>query len=202
MPETELLVDNYLKYGRISINETKITASNSIVYFPAELHLHPIKHSQHFNIDVIQCSLLLENSKISEAKPVHDFYNSTEPCNTRDILFEFMIPDYNIKKIEDRRKDGDIELGLNLNIHIELLPIQGSAITGKRTAPTRLNLRIFRSQWEDIILPAFGYSKEYIQNEPEKEKGISILSKAIKFLKQNWDKIIQLVINIWSKSSH
>ena len=113
-----------------------------------------------------------------------------------------MIPDNNIKKIEDKRKGGDVELGLNLNFYLDLLSIQGGKIKDKRTSPTRLYLNISKSQWEGAILPAFGCSKEYIQNEPEKEKGISILSKAIKFLKQNWYKIIQLVINIWSKSSH
>ena len=67
MPETQLLIDNDLEYGSISIGETKITASNSFIYIPAKLHLHLIKPSQHFNIDVIQCSLLLEGSEISES---------------------------------------------------------------------------------------------------------------------------------------
>ena len=201
MPETQLLIDNYLEYGSISIGETKITASNSFIYIPAKLHLHPIKPSQHFNIDEIECSLLLNNSEISNSTKKL-CYNSINHSHDLDILFKFMIPDNNIKKIEDKRKGGDVELGLNLNFYLDLLSIQGSKIKGKRTSPTRPYLNISKSQWEGAILPAFGCSKEYIQNKPEKEKGISILSKAIKFLKQNWDKIIQLVINIWSKSSH
>lgn len=201
MPETQLLIDNYLEYGSISICETNIKASNSIVYVPAKLHLHPIKPSQHFNIDVIQYSLLLEGSPLSKSQTnIH--LDSRGPILDHDTNFEFMIPDNNIKEIEKRRKGNDVELGINLNFHLKLFPIQGTAIEGKRMSAAHLNLKIFRSQWEETILPAFGYSKEYIQNEPEKEKGISILSKAIKFLKQNWDKIIQLVINIWSKSSH
>ena len=172
-----------------------------ILYIPAELHLHPIKPSQHFNIDEIECSLLLNNSEISNSTKKL-CYNSINHSHDLDILFKFMIPDNNIKKIEDKRKGGDVELGLNLNFYLDLLSIQGSKIKGKRTSPTRPYLNISKSQWEGAILPAFGCSKEYIQNKPEKEKGISILSKAIKFLKQNWDKIIQLVINIWSKPSH
>ncbi len=204
MPKTELLIDNYLEYGRISIDSEKITASNSIVYIPAELHLHLIKPSQHFNIDEIECSLLLNNSEISNSTKKLDYsYNSKGTSHNPDILFKFMIPDNNIKKIEEWRKYGDIELGLNLNFYLDLLSIQGSKIKGKKTSPARLYLNIFRSRWEEIILPAFGYSKEYLQNEPGKEKRVSILSKATKFLKENWDKIIQLVINfIWSKSSH
>lgn len=201
MPKTQLLIDNYLEYGSISIDSAKIKASNSILYIPAELYLHPIKPSQHFNIDEIECSLLLNDSEISNSTKKLD-YNSKGLSHDLDILFKFMIPDNNIKKIEEWRKDGDIELGLNLNFHLELLPIPTSEIKGKRTSPTRLNLKIFRSQWEDTILPAFRYSKEYLQNEPEKAKRITILSKVKKFFKENWDKIIQLVINIWSKSSH
>lgn len=101
MPETELLIDNYLKYGRISINETKITASNSIVYFPAELHLHPIKPSQHFNIDKIECGLLLNNSEISNSTKKL-CYNSVNHSHDLDILFKFMIPDNNTKKINEK----------------------------------------------------------------------------------------------------
>ena len=201
MPETELLIDNYLEFGRISIDSEKITASNSIIYIPAKLYLHPIKPLQHFNIDEIECSLLLNNSEISNSTIKLD-YNSKGHSRDRDILCKFMIPDNNIKKIEDKRKGGDVELGINLNFYLDLLSIQGSKIKGKKTSPNRLYLNISKSQWEGAILPAFGCSKEYIQNEPEKEKGISILSKAIKFLEQNWDRIIQLVINIWSKSSH
>lgn len=202
MSEINLLIDGYYGYGTISIDVAKITASNSIICIPAELDLHPIKPVQHFNIDEIECSLLLNNSEISNSTKKL-CYNSINHSHDLDILFKFMIPDNNIKKIEDKRKDGDVELELNLNFYLDLLPIKGSEIKGKRMSPTHLNLKIFRSQWEDIILPAFGYSKEYLQNELEKEKGILILSKAIKFLKQNWDKIIQLVINfIWSKSSH
>lgn len=202
MPKTQLLIDNYLEYGSISIDSAKIKASNSILYIPAELYLHPIKPSQHFNIDEIECSLLLNDSEISNSTKKLD-YNSKGLSHDLDILFKFMIPDNNIKKIEEWRKDGDIELGLNLNFHLELLPIPTSEIEGKRISPSHLNLKIFRSQWEDTSLPAFGYSKEYLQNEPEKAKRITILSKVKKFLKENWDKIIQLAINfIWSKSSH
>jgi hypothetical protein len=67
MPETQLLIDN-LEYGSISIDSAKIKASNSILYIPAELYLHPIKPSQHFNIDEIECSFLLNNSEISKDK--------------------------------------------------------------------------------------------------------------------------------------
>ncbi len=159
MPETELLIDNYLEYGSISIGETKIKASNSFIYIPAKLHLHPIKPSQHFNIDVIEYSLLLNNSEISNSTKKPDYpYNSKVHSHDPDILFKFMIPDNNIKKIEDKRKDGDVELGLNLNFYLDLLPIEGSKIEGKKTSPTHLSLKIFRSQWEDTILPDFGYS--------------------------------------------
>ena len=198
MLETKLWIDNSLNYGRISIDSAKINASNSTVCIPAKLHLHPIKPLQHFNIDVIQCSLLLESSEISESTMPFP-YNSEDPNHDRDILIKFMIPDNNIKKIEDRRKDGNIELGLNLNFYLDLLAIQGSEIKGKRTSSVCLPLKIFRSQWEDIILPAFGYSKEYSQNEPSKKKRISILSKVKIFFKENWDRIIQLGIDIWSK---
>lgn len=192
MPETELLIDNYLKYGRISIDSTKITASNSFICIPAKLHLHPIKPSQHFNIDEIECSLLLNNSEISNSTKKPDYpYNSKGHSRDPDILFKFMIPDNNIKKIEEWRKDGDIELGLNLNFHLELFPIQGSAIKGKRTTPSRLNLRIFRSQWEDTILPAFGYlNKEHDSNISN--SGIKI------FFKKNWSTIFQLLIGMWN----
>ena len=198
MPETELLIDNDLKYGRIFIDETKITASNSFIYIPAKLHLHPIKPSQHFNIDEIECSLLLNNSEISNSTKKL-CCNSINHSHDLDILFKFMTPDNNIKKIEDKRKGGYVALGLNLNFYLDLLAIQGSEIKGKRTSSVCLPLKIFRSQWEDIILPAFGYSKEYSQNEPSKKKRISILSKVKIFFKENWDRIIQLGIDIWSK---
>lgn len=200
MPETQLLIDN-LKYGSISIDSAKIKASNSILYITAELHLHPIKPFQHFNIDVIEYSLLLESSPLSKSQNnIH--LDSRGPILKHDINFEFMIPINNIKKIDEWRKDGDIELGLNLNFYLDLLPIEGSKIEGKKTSPTRLSLKIFRSQWEDIILPAFGYSKEDSQNEPSKKKRISILSKVKIFFKENWDRIIQLGFYIWSKLRH
>ena len=102
MPETQLLIDNYLEYGSISICETNIKASNSIVYVPAKLHLHPIKPSQHFNIDVIQYSLLLEGSPLSKSQTnIH--LDSRGPILNHDTNFEFMIPDNNIKETEKRR---------------------------------------------------------------------------------------------------
>jgi len=186
MPEKQLLIDN-LEYGRISINSEGIIASNSILYIPAELHLHPIKLSQHFKIDVLEYSLLLESSPLSKSqKNIH--LDSGGPILTHDINFEFMIPDNNIKEIEKRRKGGDIELGINLNIHLELVPILGSKIEGKRTSATKLNFKIFRSQWEDIILPAFGY--------PQK-KANSILFRTWEFLRKNWATILQLAYGTW-----
>ena len=187
MPETELLIDNYLEFGRISIDSEKITASNSIVYIPAKLHLHLIKPAQHFNIDVIECSLLLNNSEISNSTIKLD-YNSKGHSRDRDILCKFMIPDNNIKKIEDKRKGGNVELGLNLNFYLDLLPIQGSKIKGKKTSPTHLSLKIFRSQWEDTILPAFGYSQK---------KANSILFRTWGFLRKNWATILQLACGTW-----
>lgn len=187
MPETQLLIDNYLEYGSISIGETKITASNSFIYIPAKLHLHPIKSLQHFNIEEIECSILLNNSEISNAtkKPC---YNSRNNSHDLDILFNFMIPDNNIKKIEDKRKDGDVALGLNLNFYLDLLPIQGSEIKGKKTSSVCLPLKIFRSQWKDIILPAFGY--------PQK-KANSMLFRTREFLRKNWVTILQLAYGTW-----
>ena len=103
MPETQLLIDNYLEYGSISISETKITASNSFIYIPAKLHLHPIKPLQHFNIEEIECSILLNNSEISNStkKPC---YNSRNNSHDLDILFNFMIPDNNIKRSKINEK--------------------------------------------------------------------------------------------------
>ena len=189
MPETQLLIDNYLEYGSISIGETKITASDSIVYIPAKLYLRPItiKPLQHFNIDEIECSLLLNNSEISNSTIKLD-YNSKGHSRDRDILCKFMIPDNNIKKIEDKRKGGNVELGLNLNFYLDLLPIQGSKIKGKKTSPTHLSLKIFRSQWEDTILPAFGYSQK---------KANSILFRTWGFLRKNWATILQLACGTW-----
>src|SRR3989304_2061666 len=140
MPETELLIDNDLKYGRIFIDETKISASNSFIYIPAKLHLHPIKPSQHFNIDEIECSLLLNNSEISNSTKKL-CCNSINHSHDLDILFKFMTPDNNIKKIEDKRKGGDVALGLNLNFYLDLLAIQGSEIKGKRTSSVCLPLK-------------------------------------------------------------
>jgi|SRR3972149_2197428 len=189
MPETELLIDNYLEFGRISIDSEKITASNSIIYIPAKLYLRPItiKPLQHFNIDEIECSLLLNNSEISNSTIKLD-YNSKGHSRDRDILCKFMIPDNNIKKIEDKRKGGNVELGLNLNFYLDLLPIQGSKIKGKKTSPTHLSLKIFRSQWEDTILPAFGYSQK---------KANSILFRTWGFLRKNWATILQLACGTW-----
>mgnify|MGYP001619038961 CR=1 FL=1 len=187
MPKIEMLIDNYLKYSGISIGETKITASNSFIYIPAKLHLHPIKPAQHFNIDEIECSLLLNNSEISNSTKKL-CYNSINHSHDLDILFKFIIPDNNIKKIEDKRKGGDVELGLNLNFYLDLLSIQGSKIKGKKTSPARLYLNIFRSQWEDIILPAFGYSQK---------KANSILFRTWEFLKKNWSAIFQLAHDTW-----
>ncbi|HHT9112998.1 MAG: hypothetical protein HZA47_01885 [Planctomycetes bacterium] len=187
MPETQLMIDNYLEYGSISIGETNITASNSFIYIPAKLHFHPIKPSQHFNIDEIECSLLLNNSEISNSTIKLD-YNSKGHSRDRDILCKFMIPDNNIKKIEDKRKGGDVELGLNLNFYLDLLSIQGSKIKGKKTSPTRLSLNIFRSQWEDTILPAFGYSQK---------KANSILFRTWEFLRKNWATIFQFACRTW-----
>ena len=105
MPKIEMLIDNYLKYGSISIGETKITASNSFIYIPAKLHLHPIKPSQHFNIDVIEYSLLLESSPLQKSqKNIH--LDSRGHILDHDTNFEFMTPDNNIKKIEDKRNES------------------------------------------------------------------------------------------------
>jgi len=189
MPETELLIDNYLEFGRISIDSEKITASNSIIYIPAKLYLRPItiKPLQHFNIDEIECSLLLNNSEISNST-IKSLTIIVGHSRDRDILCKFMIPDNNIKKIEDKRKGGNVELGLNLNFYLDLLPIQGSKIKGKKTSPTHLSLKIFRSQWEDTILPAFGYSQK---------KANSILFRTWGFLRKNWATILQLACGTW-----
>lgn len=196
MSERDLLIDGYLKYGTISIDSAKITASNSIVYIPANLHLGPmtIKGSsigQHFKIEVIQCNLsLLGNFKKLKATDIFNPYSSKNPNHEPDITFEFPLSRSDIEEIENKRKGTDVDLGLYVNFHLEILPHPSTKIEGKRMSAAHRNLKIFRSQWEEIILPAFGY--------PQK-KANSILFRTWEFLRKNWARIIQLGIDIWSK---
>lgn len=204
MPEIQLFIDNYLEYGSISIDSEKNSASNPIIYIPAKLHLGHIKRSfgeQHFNIEVIQCNLsLLGNFKKLKAADIFNPYSSENPNQEPDITFEFSLSRSDIEDIENERKGSDVNLELYANFHLEISHLPGSKIKGKRVSSAHINgLKISGSQWEDTILPAFWYSKEYLRNEPEKKKIISILSKAIKFLKENWDKIIQLLLAYFVK---
>jgi hypothetical protein len=199
-----LLVDGSYSYGTISIDAAKITASNSTVYIPAKLHLGPrtINGSsikQHFNIEVIHCDLsLLGNFKKSNATDIPNPYSSKNSNHDPDITFEFPLSRSDMKEIENKRKGTDVDLRLDVNFYLEILPHPSSKIVGKKRSFAYLNLKIFRSQWEDTILSAFKYTNEYLQNESEKAKGKSALFKVKEFVKRNWDKILQLAINYFS----
>mgnify|MGYP001600045958 CR=1 FL=1 len=172
-----LTIDGYIRWTTLRVCETGISTSGTTIFIPAKLTdlklklADPSKEVQHFNIELIQCNLsLLGNTKKLEAKNIFNPYSSKNPNHDQDITFEFPLSRSDMEEIENKRRGSDVNLGLYVNFHLEILPHPSTKIEGKRISPAHLNLKIFRSQWEETILPAFGYSKEYIQNEPEKRK--------------------------------